>query len=96
MERLFGRLTCVFLGDKVSKKRLLLTTSIGNIIKAYPISMGVLLVIGGIGAIIMAIITGALSDVLGIFAGMSAIIFAIILMIVCVVLSVISDNDIAY
>ena len=69
--------------------------SIGSIIKAYPMSMGVLLMIGGIGAIIMPIITGALSDALGIFAGMSAIVFAIILMIVCVVLSVISENDIA-
>ena len=132
---LIGRLTCAFLGDKVSRKKLLLITSlgtvafyllllssqnttiitiaimglgfsmagiypttvssIGNIIKAYPMSMGVLLMISGIGAIIMPIIIGALSDGFGIFAGMSAIIFAIILMIVCVVLSVISDNDIA-
>jgi len=132
---LAGRLTCAFLGDKVSKKKLILTTSmgtvafyllllssqnitvitiaimglgfsmagiypttissIGNTIKAYPMSMGVLLMIGGVGAIIMPIITGALSDVFGIFAGMSAIVFAIILMVICVVLSVLSKNDIA-
>jgi len=132
---LIGRLTCAYLGDKVSKKKLLLITSIGtvafyllllssqnttiitiaimglgfsmagiypttvssigNIIKEYPMSMGVLLMVGGIGAIIMPIITGALSDAYGIFAGMSAIIFAIILMIICVVLSVTSSNDIA-
>jgi len=132
---LAGRLTCAFLGDKVSKQKLLMTTSIGtvifyllllssrdltiitiaimglgfsmagiypttisrigNIIKAYPMSMGVLLMIGGAGAIIMPIITGALSDAFGIFAGMSAIVFAIILMVFCVVLSVVNKNDIA-
>ena len=132
---LAGRLTCAFLGDRVSKKKLILTTSIGtvafyllllssqnltvitisimglgfsmagiypttvssigNTIKAYPMSMGVLLMIGGVGAIIMPIITGALSDAFGIFAGMSAIVFAIILMIICVVLSVVNKNDIA-
>jgi len=125
---LVGRLTCAFLGDKVSKKTLLLTTSlgtagfyilllssknltvitiaimglglsmagiypttistIGTTIKKYPMSMGVLLMVSGIGAIIMPIVTGALSDVFGILAGMSAIVVAIILMIVCVVLSV--------
>lgn len=127
---LIGRLTCAFLGDKVSKRALIMTTSIGtagfyllllssrnltvitiaimglglsmagiypttisiigNTIKKYPMSMGVLLMVGGVGAIIMPIITGALSDSFGILAGMSAIVVAIILMIVCVVLSVIS------
>ncbi|HEY8890829.1 MAG TPA: MFS transporter [Clostridium sp.] len=132
---LAGRLTCAYLGDKVSKKTLLLTTSfgtvafyllllstrdltvitiaimglgfsmagiypttvasIGNTIKAYPMSMGVLLMIGGSGAIIMPIITGAISDAFGILAGMSAIVVAIILMVFCVVLSVMSKNEIA-
>ncbi len=130
---LLGRLTCAFLGDKVSKKALLLTTSlgtagfyllllssqnltiitiaimglglsmagiypttvatIGNTIKAYPMSMGVLLMISGIGAIIMPIITGALSDAFGILAGMTSIVFAIILMIVCVVLSILNKTE---
>jgi len=132
---LLGRLTCAYIGDKVSKKKLLLTTSfgtvafyllllssqnltvitiaimglgfsmagiypttvssIGSTIKTYPMSMGVLLMIGGVGAIIMPIITGALSDAFGIFAGMSVIVLAIILMIVCVILSVLSKNEIA-
>jgi len=132
---LAGRLTCAYLGDKVSKKTLLLTTSfgtvafyllllstrdltvitiaimglgfsmagiypttvasIGNTIKAYPMSMGVLLMIGGSGAIIMPIITGAISDAFGILAGMSAIVVAIILMVFCVGLSVMSKNEIA-
>jgi len=132
---LAGRLTCASVGDKVSKKTLLLTTSfgtvvfyllllssrdltvitiaimglgfsmagiypttvssIGNTIKAYPMSMGVLLMISGVGAIIMPIITGAISDAFGILAGMSAIVVAIILMVVCVVLSVSSKNEIA-
>lgn len=130
---LVGRLTCAFLGDKVSKKVLLLTTSIGtagfyllllssqnltvitiaimglglsmagiypttistigNTIKTYPMSMGVLLMVSGIGAIMMPIITGSLSDAFGILAGMTAIVFAIILMIVCVVLSVFSKTE---
>jgi len=130
---LIGRLTCAFLGDKVSKKTLLLTTSIGTvgfylmllatqnltvitiaimglglsmagiypttvstigkIIKAYPMSIGVLLMVSGIGSIIMPIITGALSDAFGILAGMSAIVIAIILMVFCVVLSVIKKPE---
>jgi len=117
---LAGRLTCAFIGDRVSKRTLLLTTSIGtvifyllllstqnvivitlsimglgycmagiypitiaafgNTIKKYPMSMGVLLMFGGIGTIIMPIIIGALSDQFGILAGMSAIIFAIVMM----------------
>lgn len=67
-------------------------STVGNIIKSYPMAMGVLLVIGGIGAIIMPIITGALSDAFGIFAGMSAIIIAIILMLICVILNVSGSN----
>lgn len=131
---LAGRLTCAIVGDRVSKKTLLLATTIGtaifyllllytrnlvlitiaimglgysmagiyattvstvgSTIKVYPMAMGVLLTIGGVGAIIMPILTGALSDAFGIFAGMSAIVFAIIFMIFCVVLNVISKNDI--
>lgn len=123
---LAGRLTCAFLGDRISKKVLLLITSsgtaafyllllstsnlriitiaimglgfsmagiypttvstVGNIIKSYPMAMGVLLVLGGVGAILMPIITGALADAFGIFAGMGAIVVAIILMLVCVIL----------
>lgn len=126
---LAGRLTCAFLGNRVSKKTLLLSTSvstacfyllllstqnlfvitiaimglgysmagiypttvsaIGSIIKEYPMSMGVLLMVGGVGAILMPIITGALSDTYGIFAGMSAILIAIGLMIVCVILNLV-------
>lgn len=125
---LLGRLTCAFLGDKVSKKVMLLSTSIGTAafyllllstqnltvitlavmglgfsmagiypitiatiggtIKAYPMAMGVLLMIGGVGGIMMPIITGALSDAFGIFAGMTAIVAAIILMILCVIVNV--------
>lgn len=131
---LAGRLTCAILGNRVSKKTLLLATSIGtavfyllllytrnlavitvaimglgysmagiyattvstvgSTIKTYPMAMGVLLTMGGIGAIIMPILTGALSDAFGIFAGMSAIVFAIVLMIFCVVLNVLSKNNI--
>ncbi len=130
---LAGRLTCAFLGNKVSKKVLLLTTSIGtaafyvlllstqnliiitiaimglgfsmagiypttistvgDTIKAYPMSMGVLLMISGIGAIMMPIITGALSDAFGILAGMSAIIGAIVLMLICVILNLLSKKE---
>lgn len=129
---LAGRLTCAFLGNKISKKNLLLLTSIGtttfyflllstkdlkiitiaimglgfsmagiyattvstagNIIKSYPMAMGVLLVLGGVGAIIMPVITGALSDTFGIFAGMVAIAVANVLMIVFVVLYVIRSK----
>ncbi|MFT9496075.1 MFS transporter [Anaerosolibacter sp.] len=63
-------------------------STVGDIIKAYPMAMGVLLMLGGIGAIIMPIITGALSDAFGILAGMGAIVGAIVLMIICVILNV--------
>lgn len=125
---LAGRLTCAFIGDKVSKKTLLLITSIGTVafyslllssqnvtvitiaimglgfsmagiypitisnfgstIKLYPMSMGVLLMMGGIGSIIMPIIVGTLSDNFGILAGMSAIVFAIVMMIGFVLINV--------
>jgi MFS transporter, FHS family, glucose/mannose:H+ symporter len=125
---LAGRLTCAFIGDKVSKKALLLTisictglfyflllstqnitvitlaimglgfsmagiypttiTTVGKTIKTYPMAMGVILIIGGIGSIIMPIVTGALADAFGILAGMSAIIVSIICMIIFVFINV--------
>lgn len=130
---LAGRLTCVVLGDRISKKTILLATSIGTVIfyllllytrslpvitiaimglgysmagiypttvstvgstiKAYPMAMGVLLMTGGIGAIIMPILTGALSDAFGIAAGMNAIVFAIVMMIICVILNVLHKTE---
>ena len=132
---LAGRLTCAFLGDKISKKLLLLITSfatvafyllllsttditiitiaimglgysmagiypttistVGNVIKDYPMAMGVFLMIGGTGAIIMPIITGGLSEVFGIFAGMGAIVVALTLMIICVILHISRENKLA-
>lgn len=130
---LAGRLTCVYLGDRVSKSKLLLITSIatsafyilllstqniavitiaiaglgysmagiypttvsvaGQTIKEYPMAMGVLLMLGGVGAIIMPIITGALSDAFGIFAGMSAIIIAILCMLLFVIINLVSNKN---
>lgn len=67
--------------------------SAGSIIKAYPMSMGVLLMLGGIGSIMMPIITGALADLLGIYAGMSAIVVAIITMFIFVVLNALGKKE---
>lgn len=53
----------------------------GGFIKEYPMAMGILLVLGGIGSILMPTITGALSDQFGIFYGMAAIAVALALMI---------------
>lgn len=129
---LAGRLTVVFVGDRVSKRIILLlmavgmaifylillatqnitiitiaimglgfsmagiypttVSNVGKTIKAYPMSMGVLLVLGGIGAIIMPIITGALSDTVGIFAGMCAVVIAIALMLLFISLEVTSKE----
>lgn len=68
-------------------------STIGNVIKSYPMAMGVFLMLGGVGAIIMPIITGALSEAFGIFAGMGAIVVAIVLMIVFVILHVTRKNE---
>jgi fucose permease len=67
-------------------------SSLGGIIKTYPMSMGVLLMISGVGAIIMPIITGALADGFGVLAGMSAIILAILMMLVFVGLYVFNKS----
>lgn len=61
-------------------------TIAGDSIKEYPMAMGWLLVIGGIGGITMPIVTGVLSTNYGVFAGMSAIILAIVLMLVGVII----------
>ena len=61
-------------------------STVGNIIKLYPMAMGVLLMLGGMGAIIMPVLTGAISDAYGIAAGMGAIVVANVLMILCVIL----------
>ena len=60
--------------------------NVGTVIKDYPQSLGVLLLISGIGAIAMPLATGALSDRFGMFAGMSAVVIAIVLMLTLVVI----------
>ena len=63
-------------------------SNLSKTIKDYPQSLGVLLLMGGVGAISMPIITGTLSDWFGVFAGMSAVIVAIVLMLICVILEI--------
>lgn len=60
--------------------------AVGNTLKQYPLAMGVLLMVGGVGSIIMPTVTGALADAYGIWAGMSAIIVTIMMMTGCVVI----------
>lgn len=55
--------------------------AVGKTVRTYPMALGTLLVIGGLGAIIMPMVTGALSDAYGIFAGMSAVIVAIVFLL---------------
>ncbi|MGO4936092.1 MFS transporter [Fundicoccus sp. Sow4_H7] len=56
----------------------------GGFIKEYPMAMGILLVLGGLGSILMPIITGALADQFGILFGMAAIVVALALLIIFV------------
>ncbi len=81
-------ITIAIIGIGLSMAGIYPTTvsNVGKTIKDYPMAMGVLLVLGGTGAIFMPMLTGALSDAYGIYAGMSAIVVALILMMVCVVL----------
>ena len=121
---LAGRLTCTYIGSRISREKLLtamglgfalfylllLSTrqvtvitiaimglgfsmagiypttvaSVGGTLKEYPMAMGILLIISGIGSVMMPIITGALSDQFGIFVGMAAVVMAIALMMVSV------------
>ena len=62
--------------------------NLSGTIKEHPQSLGVLLLIGGVGGITMPIVTGALSDRFGIVAGMSAVMAAIVLMVVFVALEI--------
>ena len=81
-------ITLTILGLGLSMAGIYPTTiaATGGFIKKYPMAMGVLLVLGGIGSIVMPTITGALSDMFGIFYGMAAIGVALALMILCVFL----------
>jgi len=63
-----------------------LVASSGKIMKEYPLSLGVMLVIGVSGAIMMPLITGILSDRFGLAAGMSAVIVAMVLLLLFVIL----------
>lgn len=67
-------------------------SKVGKTIKDFPMAMGVLLLLGGVGAIVMPILTGALSDAFGIYAGMSAIVVVLIMMMVLVVLSILQSR----
>ena len=67
-------------------------SKVGKTIKDFPMAMGVLLLLGGVGAIVMPILTGALSDAFGIYAGMSAIVVVLIMMMVLVVLSILQGR----
>ncbi|MDF0480102.1 MFS transporter [Vagococcus sp. PNs007] len=69
-------------------------TIAGSSIKKYPMAMGWLLILGGIGGITMPIITGVLSTNFGILAGMSAIIVAIIVMLIGVISYVVLDKKV--
>lgn len=68
-------------------------TIAGSSIKEYPMAMGWLLILGGIGGIAMPTITGILSDQFSIFAGMAAIIVAIVLMLIGVMAYVFIEKN---
>jgi len=60
--------------------------SSGKIMKEYPMSLGVMLLIGIVAAILMPLITGILSDSFGLLAGMSAVLVALALLLLFIVL----------
>lgn len=57
-------------------------TIAGVSIKKYPMAMGWLLIIGGVGAILMPTITGVLSEKFSVFAGIAAVVVAIVIMFI--------------
>jgi len=59
-------------------------TIAGSSIKKYPMAMGWILIIGGLGAILMPTITGMLSEKINVFAGIAAVIIAIVIMLISV------------
>lgn len=87
-------ITVAIIGIGLSMAGIYPTTvsKVGKTIKDYPMAMGVLLLLGGVGAIVMPMLTGALSDALGIFAGMSAIVVVLFLMMTFVVISALQDR----
>lgn len=89
-----GPITIAIMGLGFSMSALYPTAvaNVGKTIKDFPMAMGVILAIGGVGAILMPLITGTLSDILGIYAGMFAIVIAILMMILCIMLSWLLDR----
>lgn len=57
--------------------------NIGNIVTEYPMAIGTILTIGGIGSIIAPSITGMIAENIGIQGGMTAITVVVVLMVVC-------------
>ncbi|UJF15640.1 MFS transporter [Jeotgalibaca sp. MA1X17-3] len=88
-------ITITILGLGLSMAGIYPTTvaATGKFIKEYPMAMGVLLVLGGIGSIVMPTLTGALSDRFGLFYGMAAIGVALGMMILCVFLYGYKDKN---
>lgn len=60
-------------------------TIAGSSIKEYPMAMGWLLIIGGVGGILMPIVTGIVSDKFGVLMGMATIVLAIVIMLIGVI-----------
>ena len=67
-------------------------TIAGPSIRKYPMAMGWLLIIGGVGGITMPVITGVLATNYGIFAGMAAIVVAIVTMLFGVAVYLFSER----
>jgi len=63
-----------------------LIASSGRIMKEYPMSLGVMLLLGISAAILMPLVTGILSDSFGLLAGMSAVLIALALLLLFVAL----------
>lgn len=87
-------ITIAIIGVGLSMAGIFPTTiaNVGKLIKEYPMAMGSIQVITGVGGSLMPIITGGLSDRFGILAGMSAIVVALLLMVLCVILLMVRNE----
>lgn len=61
--------------------------NLGDIVTTYPMAMGTILAIGGLGSIIMPSVTGMIAEKVGITGGMTAISVAVVLMVICTILN---------
>ncbi|MGL6174585.1 MAG: MFS transporter [Cellulosilyticaceae bacterium] len=84
-----GMITLIIVGLGLFMAGIYPTTiaNISNVITIYPMAIGTILSIGGIGSIIMPSITGMIAERIGIQGGMASISVVVVIMVFCAIIN---------